>query len=93
MIRITCIYIKPYLPELVTSIYTYIGVDLKYLKKRFMFFRSIDCSINDLNKHIEYNSLDKEQIEFNNNGVNKQYYNVEISKKNLIFIPKNLNKL
>jgi methionyl-tRNA synthetase len=77
-IRIISILFYPYLPELMGYVNKYIGVDDKFIKFKYCFFRGINIDIYSKNPELrEFNSIIK-------NG----YFKVDLSYKNKIFVNK-----
>jgi len=93
MLRVNCIFLKPFLPQFVENIYRYIGIDLKYLKMKYSFYRCKEEHFDTLNSPLTYKSLDSQQLEFNNTALNTRFFEVDAEKKDLIFLDKKLKKV
>jgi methionyl-tRNA synthetase len=93
MLRVNCIFLKPFLPQFVENIYRYIGIDLKYQKMKYSFYRCKEEHFDTLNSPLTYKSLDSQQLEFNNTALNTRFFEVDAEKKDLIFLDKKLKKV
>jgi methionyl-tRNA synthetase len=90
-IRIISVLFYPYLPELMGNVHKFIGVEEKYIKLKFCFFRmKVDSQkIDNLKKNsINRSNNDREIMEFNNLSETHGYFRIDQNIKNRIFINK-----